>query len=63
MRVTSITDVRRQNRGVRVSGQMSSGMHSNYIAPGMPGYNGQRRTTFLFSYNGNRGDQLFDKWR
>lgn len=42
MRVTAITDVRRQNRGVRVSGQMSSGMHSNYIAPGMPGYSHQR---------------------
>ncbi len=28
----------------------------------LPGYNGARRTTFTASYNGNRGDQLFDQY-
>ena len=28
----------------------------------LPGYDGQRRTTFIASYNGNRGDQLFDQY-
>ncbi|MDQ3486372.1 MAG: TonB-dependent receptor [Acidobacteriota bacterium] len=28
----------------------------------LPGYNGQRRTTFTATYNGNRGDQLFDQY-
>jgi hypothetical protein len=28
----------------------------------LPGYDGQRRTTFTASYNGNRGDQLFDQY-
>jgi hypothetical protein len=28
----------------------------------LPGYNGERRTTFTASYNGNRGDQLFDRY-
>lgn len=37
MRVTAITDVRRQDRGMRVSGLMSSGMHAGYMHPGMPG--------------------------
>jgi hypothetical protein len=42
MRVTSITDVRRQNRGLRVSGLMSSGMHAAYAPYGQAyGYQGQ----------------------
>lgn len=28
----------------------------------LPGYNGQRRTTFTATYNGNRGDNLFDQY-
>lgn len=28
----------------------------------LPGYNGQRRTTFTATYTGNRGDQLFDRY-
>ncbi|HVL67598.1 MAG TPA: TonB-dependent receptor [Vicinamibacterales bacterium] len=28
----------------------------------LPGYNGQRRTTFTASYNGSRADELFDQY-
>ncbi len=28
----------------------------------LPGYDGARRTTFTATYNGNRGDQLFDQY-
>ena len=28
----------------------------------LPGYNGARRTTFTATYNGNRGNQLFDQY-
>lgn len=41
----------RQSFGVTVGGPVR-----------LPGYNGQRRTTFAASYNGNRGDQLFDQY-
>jgi hypothetical protein len=41
----------RQTFGVTVGGPVR-----------LPGYNGQRRTTFTASYNGNRGDQLFDQY-
>ena len=34
MRVTAVTDVRRQSRGLRVSGLMSSGMHAGYAPYG-----------------------------
>jgi hypothetical protein len=41
----------RQSFGVAVGGPVR-----------LPGYDGQRRTTFTASYNGNRGDQLFDQY-
>jgi hypothetical protein len=41
MRVTAITDVRRQSRSLRVSGLMSSGMQSGYGRYGQPGYGNQ----------------------
>ncbi|HEY0873421.1 MAG TPA: TonB-dependent receptor [Vicinamibacterales bacterium] len=41
----------RQSFGVTVGGPVR-----------LPGYDGQRRTTFTASYNGNRGDQLFDQY-
>ena len=41
----------RQSFGVTVGGPVR-----------LPGYNGGRRTTFAASYNGNRGDQLFDQY-
>ena len=41
----------RQSFGVTVGGPVR-----------LPGYNGQRRTTFTGSYNGSRGDQLFDRY-
>src|SRR5687768_4962448 len=41
----------RQTFGVTVGGPVR-----------LPGYNGQRRTTFTLAYNGNRGDQLFDQY-
>jgi hypothetical protein len=41
----------RQNFGFTVGGPVR-----------LPGYDGQRRTTFTASYNGNRGDQLFDQY-
>ncbi len=45
------TPYNRQTFGVTVGGPVR-----------LPGYNGQRRTTFTASYNGNRGDQLFDQY-
>jgi hypothetical protein len=41
----------RQTFGVTVGGPVR-----------LPGYTGGRRTTFTASYNGNRGDQLFDQY-
>ena len=41
----------RQSFGVTVGGPVR-----------LPGYNGQRRTTFTASYTGSRGDQLFDQY-
>jgi hypothetical protein len=41
----------RQSFGITVGGPVR-----------LPGYNGQRRTTFTASYNGSRGAQLFDQY-
>ena len=58
MRVTSITDVRRNNRGLRVSGEMSSGMHQPYR--NAYGYRNQVRSDLNFrcnvAYNGRVTD-------
>ena len=48
----SSTPYNRQTFGLTVGGPVR--------IPGV--YNGQRRTTFMASYNGNRGDQLFDQY-
>ena len=57
MRVTAITDVRRQNRGLRVSGLMSSGMYGGYPPYGQAyGYHNQAQGDLTFrcnvAYNG-----------
>ena len=57
MRVTAITDVRRQNRGLRVSGLMTSGMHAGYAPYGQAhGYHNQAQSDLTFrcnvAYNG-----------
>ena len=57
MRVTAITDVRRQSRGLRVSGLMSSGMHAGYAPYGQAhGYHNQAQSDLTFrcnvAYNG-----------
>ena len=51
MRVTSITDVQRRNRGLRVSGELSSGMHA--MQGGYPPYGN------AYGYHANRGDLTF----
>jgi trimeric autotransporter adhesin len=54
LRPNAATNARPYNRqtfGVTVGGPVR-----------LPGYNGQRRTTFTASYNGNRGDQLFEQY-
>jgi hypothetical protein len=61
MRVTAITEVRRQNRALRVSGLMSSGMNAGYPPYGQPygqayGYRQQAQADLTFrcnvAYNG-----------
>ena len=57
MRVTAVTDVRRQSRGLRVSGLMSSGMHAGYPPYGRAyGYHHQAQSDLTFrcnvAYNG-----------
>lgn len=61
MRVTAITDVRRQGRGLRVSGQMSSGMQAGYPPYGQAhGYHNQAQGDLNFrcnvAYNGRVTD-------
>ena len=57
MRVTAITDVRRQSRSLRVSGLMSSGMNAGYAPYGQAyGYHHQAQSDLTFrcnvAYNG-----------
>jgi hypothetical protein len=61
MRVTAITDVRRMNRGMRVSGLMSSGMHAGYPPYGNAyGYHNQAQSDLSFRCNVARNGRVTD---